>query len=117
MSSRLIASIPKLASLDIDRSLTFFRRLGFKQHGSFSDYGIIQRDGVQIHFWLCDDPRIPKETACRITVEGIDELFEEFSGYGVIHPNGSLSSKPWGVREFSIMDIDGNLLTFQESAV
>ena len=117
MTSRLVAAIPKLASLDIERSLAFFERLGFERKGSYPDYGIIQRDGLQIHFWLCDDPRVPRETGCRIMVEGIDALYERYSAEGVIHPNGELSVKPWGVREFSILDVDGNLLTFQEAVV
>ena len=116
MSPRLVAAIPKLASLDIERSLAFFEQLGFKRVGSYPDYGIIERDGVQIHFWLCTDARIPKETACRITVAGIEQLFETFSAKGVIHPNGHLALKPWGVWEFSISDPDGNLVTFQEAA-
>ena len=116
MTPRLKVAIPKLASLDVERSLTFFEQLGFERCGSYPDYGIIKRDGVELHFWLCTDPSIPKETGCRIEVEGIDELFKEFSAQGVIHPNGRLSDKPWGVREFSILDIDGNLLTFQQAA-
>lgn len=116
MSPRLVAAIPKLASLDLERSLAFFERLGFKRRGFYPDYGIIERDGVQIHFWLCSDPRIPKETACRIAVEGIEQLFETFSAKGVIHPSGKLALKPWGVWEFSILDPDGNLVTLQQAA-
>jgi hypothetical protein len=116
MSPRLVAAIPKLASLDIERSLAFFERLGFVRKGSYPDYGIIERDGVQIHFWLCSDPRIPKETACRLSVQGIEQLFQAFSARGVIHPNGSLALKPWGVWEFSILDPDGNLVTLQQAA-
>jgi catechol 2,3-dioxygenase-like lactoylglutathione lyase family enzyme len=115
MAPRLVSAIPKLASLDIERSLVFFERLGFRRSGDYADYGIIQRDGAQLHLWLCTDPRIPRETACRIVVEEIDALFDEFSAQGVIHPNGQLETKPWGVREFSILDADGNLLTFQQS--
>lgn len=116
MSARLVAAIPKLASLDIERSLAFFERLGFWRRGSYPDYGIVERDGVQIHFWLCTDARIPKETACRIAVEGIEQLFEEFSAQQVVHPNGKLARKPWGVWEFSILDPDGNLVTLQQAA-
>lgn len=116
MYPRLIAAIPKLASLDVERSLAFFEGLGFGRKGSYPDYGIVERDGVQIHFWLCTDARIPRETACRITVEGIEELFQTFSAKGVIHPNGSLALKPWGVWEFSVLDPDGNLVTFQQAA-
>src|SRR3954471_4344407 len=70
MPSRLKAAIPKLASLNIERSVAFFERLGFARRYFDKDYGIVERDGVQLHFWLCADPSIPKETACRIEVEG-----------------------------------------------
>jgi hypothetical protein len=116
MTARLKAAIPKLASLDIERSVAFFERLGFARKFAVADYGVIERDGVEIHFWLCSDPRIPKETGCRIAVEGIQSLFEAYSAEGVIHPNGHLSRKSWAVLEFSILDADGNLLTFEEPA-
>jgi catechol 2,3-dioxygenase-like lactoylglutathione lyase family enzyme len=117
MPVRLLHAIPKLASLDIERSLAFFEKLGFTRGGrSYPEYGIVERDGVQLHFWLCHDARIPNETACRVTVEGIEQLFEAYVGQGVIHPNGTLALKPWGVWEFSVLDPDGNLVTFQQSA-
>jgi len=112
---RLISAIPKLASLDIAKSLAFFERLGFSRRFASSNYGVAERDGVAIHFWLCSEPRIPRETGCRIAVEGIEELFETYASLGVLHPNGNLESKPWGVREFSILDGDGNLVTFQQT--
>jgi hypothetical protein len=49
-------------------------------------------------------------------VEGIEQLFQTYSEKGVIHPNGSLALKPWGVWEFSVLDPDGNLVTFQQPA-
>ncbi len=117
MPSRLKLAIPKLASLDIGRSVAFFEKLGFRNRYSDSGYAIVERDGVQLHFWLCTDARIPKETSCRISVEGIEELFEAFSAERIIHPNGHLALKPWGVMEFSILDTDGNLVTFEEDPV
>ena len=114
MPARLVAAIPKLASLDMERSLIFIEKLGFSRQGAYPGYGIAERDGVQIHYWLCHDARIPTETACRVAVEGIEQLFEAYSEKGVIHPNGSLEAKPWGVLEFSVLDPDGNLITFQQ---
>lgn len=114
MTARLVAAIPKLASLDVGRSLTFFERLGFETLHASREYGVARRDNVSVHFWLRSDPRVPQETGCRISVEGIDELFEAYSSLGVIHPNGHLEAKPWGGREFSILDTDGNLVTFNE---
>ena len=116
-ATRLDSAVPKLASMNIERSLAFFARLGFSKVSMYPDYGIVQRDGVQIHFWLCDDPQVPRATGCRINVEGIDALFAQFSAEGVIHPNDPLSIKPWGLREFSILDADGNLVTFAEAPV
>lgn len=115
MSSRLITAIPKLASLDIERSVAFFERLGFRRLGvSYPDYGMVGCDGAQIHFWLCSDRRIAENTACRIEVEGIEELYARYVAMDVIHPNGALAFKPWGVWEFSVLDPDGNLVTFQQ---
>ena len=116
MSARLKSAIPSLASLDIERSVAFFGKLGFARLASYSDYAVVERDSVQLHFWLCDDPAIPRTTGCRISVEHVAELFAEYSAHGVIHPNGALAVKPWGWREFSILDVDGNLVTFGERA-
>jgi hypothetical protein len=32
-----------------------------------------------------------------------------------IHPNGKLANKPWGQREFSLLDPDHNLLSFGQN--
>jgi uncharacterized glyoxalase superfamily protein PhnB len=50
----------------------------------------------------------------RIRVEGIDELYEHCRARGIIHPSAPLQEKPWGAREFAVVDGDGNLLTFFE---
>jgi hypothetical protein len=34
----------------------------------------------------------------------------------VIHPNGVLETKPWGLKEFTVLDLDGNGITFYEPA-
>ena len=115
MPARLLAAIPKLASLDIARSLAFYERLGFTSRGGHADYGIVERDSIQLHLWLCRDPEIPKQTACRVVVDGIADLFATYSPLGVIHPNDPLARKPWGVWEFSVLDPDGNLVTFQQA--
>jgi len=49
-----------------------------------------------------------------VYVAGIDDLFNELQSEGVIHPNAPLETKPWGSREFGILDPDGNLVTFAE---
>lgn len=34
---------------------------------------------------------------------------------GVIHPKGQISDMPWHIRQFSVLDNDGNLLHFGEN--
>jgi catechol 2,3-dioxygenase-like lactoylglutathione lyase family enzyme len=116
MLTQLKTAIPKLASLNIERSVDFFEKLGFSKVASYPNYAVVRRDSVEIHFWLCNDSRIPGETGCRINVEGIDALFKDYSAKNIVHPKDPLSLKPWGLREFSIVDVDGNLVTFAEAS-
>lgn len=106
-------AVPVLASLDIEATQRFYdERLGFESVARYADYGIVARDGVQIHFWLTDDGDIPKATSCRIDVTGIDQLYQQMSTAGVVHPNGPLVDQPWGLREFAVLDGDGNMIKF-----
>ena len=111
--ARLQRAVPVLASLDIEATQRFYaEKLGFAAVARYPDYGIVERDNVQIHFWLTDDADIPKATSCRVDVDGVDELYEEMQASGVIHPNGPLTDQPWGLREFAVLDGDGNLIKF-----
>lgn len=108
-------AIPVLPALNVGASLSFYEeRLGFARLFEHDDYGAVRRGDVTIHFWLCEDRRIAENSSCRINVAGIDALYEEFSAKGVVHHNGELQTKPWGLREFTIVDVNGNCLVFAE---
>ena len=112
----LNSAAPVLASLDIERTVTFYcTRLGFARvHVDPGVWGIVSRDSVQIHFWPCLDKSIAESTSCRVYVSGIKALFAELQTQGVVHPKAPLAQKPWGSREFGVLDPDGNLITFAE---
>lgn len=114
--SHFIAATPVLASLDIQRSVEFFSsKLGFtKVHVAQGEYGIVSNGPVGIHFWACNDRRIAEATGCRVQVQGIEDLHTQCAGHAIVHPNAPLASKPWGTKEFAILDPDGNLVTFYE---
>ena len=107
---------PVLASLDIERTVSFYcSKLGFARvYVEPGGWGIVSRDNVQIHFWPCQERHIAENTSCRVYVDGIDELFNELNAQGVVHPKAPLQDKPWGSREFGVLDEDGNLITFAE---
>ncbi len=107
---------PVLASLDIERTVSFYcSRLGFTRvYADPGVWGIVSRDDVSIHFWACSERHIAESTSCRVYVAGVDELYSELQPQGVLHPNAPLQNKPWGAREFGVLDEDGNLITFAE---
>ena len=112
----LKTAIPVLASLNSAATRDFYtNKLGFTFHSDWDGYLILSRDGVFIHFWPTDDEAIPKVTGCYIYVTAIDELYALYQLQGVIHPNGPLSTMHWGMRQFSILDNNGNILHFGES--
>lgn len=112
----LIRGIPVLASLNIKNTVEFYKtKLGFNRIGYLDDnYAIIARDQFIVHFWKCNDPIHPENTSCYVDVEQIDVLYQELLPFGVVHPNGKLENKPYGMREFAILDCDGNLIKFGE---
>lgn len=115
-SAEYLAAVPVLASLDIERSAEFFAvKLGFvKVHVAQGGYGIVANGPVEIHFWACTDRRIAEATSCRVQVRGIERLYDQCKGHAIVHPKAPLETKPWGAKEFAILDPDGNLVTFYE---
>lgn len=113
----LTAICPKLPMRN--KALTreyYINQLGFQEFGTgdFKGYLMIHKEGVQIHFFEFRDLD-PKENYGQVYIRtnDINGLYQSFLDSGVaIHPNGHLETKPWGQREFSLLDPDNNLLTF-----
>lgn len=114
--THFLSATPVLASLDIERSVAFFvSKLGFvKVHVAQGEYGIVSNGPVEIHFWACQDRSIAEATGCRVRVSGIKDLHARCASQAIVHPNAPLGTKPWGTKEFAILDPDGNLVTFHE---
>ena len=111
---------PKLPMRDKLTTRGFYvDKLGFKEFGSadFVGYLMVELDQIQIHFFEFKGLN-PKENYGQVYIRtnAIDELYSSFLEKQIsIHPNGPLEVKPWGQKEFSILDPDNNLLTFGES--
>lgn len=113
----LTAIIPKIPMRNRALTYTYYvEKLGFKYIGSddFDQYLIVEKDGFQIHFFEFKTLD-PKENYGQIYIrtKDVDKLYQDFLQNKVeIHPNGHLANKPWGQREFALLDPDNNLLTF-----
>ena len=111
---------PKLPMRDKTATRDFYiNKLDFQEFGSgdFEDYLMVKRDGIQIHFFEFKELD-PKENYGQVYIrtDEIDRLYQSFLDKKIsIHPNGQLEIKPWGQKEFSLLDPDNNLLTFGQS--
>lgn len=113
----LTAIHPKLPMRSKAVTRAFYTKtLGFQEYGNadYPGYLMVARDQVQIHFF--EFPGLdPAENYGQvyIRVAQIDAFYRALlDGEVPIHPNGHLETKPWGQREFSLLDPDNNLLTF-----
>jgi uncharacterized glyoxalase superfamily protein PhnB len=108
----LEAAIPVLPVADVPKAVAFYRdRLGFTPLFEYGPYAGVRRGPIEFHL---NGHGAPGPAAARIAVRGVDELYAELEKKGVIHPNEPLETKPFGMRQFSVLDADGNTITFAE---
>lgn len=94
----------------------YSKQLGFQEFGSadFDAYLMMEKDHIQIHFFEFKELD-PKENYGQVYIrtDNIKAFYDLIlESNTAIHPNGKMEIKPWGQKEFSILDPDNNLLTF-----
>lgn len=113
----LTAINPKLPMRDKTATRDFYiNKLDFEEFGNadYNEYLMVQRDHIQIHFFEFNGLD-PKENYGQVYIrtDQIDRLYQTMLDKKLkIHPAGHLQTKPWGQKEFSMLDPDNNLLTF-----
>lgn len=116
--SMLLAINPKLPMRDKFVTKSFYvNYLDFKLIAEYDKYLIVAKDKIEIHFF--DFKKLdPKENYGQVYIRtiDIDKLYHSLLDNSIaIHPNGHLETKPWGQKEFALLDPDNNLLTFGQS--
>ena len=110
-------AIPVLPSRSVNDTVAFYRRLGFegKIWGAPHLYAILRRGTVEIHFFTHTELRPAESNAgCYIRVSDVETIYQAFT-LAQLSRNGiprldDLADKPWGMREFALVDPDGNLI-------
>lgn len=95
----------------------YLNKLSFKELGDYGDYLIVGKDNIEIHFFEFKELE-PKKNYGQVYIrtDDIDTLYKLLIANNTsIHPNGELQNKPWGQREFALLDPDHNLLTFGQA--
>ncbi len=111
MKTQGVAPVLQVSSLS--ESLKYYDRvLGFAEDFRFGDYAGVRREEVMLH--LC------AHTVHKRPVGGgaVSIFCDEVDGYlAKIKKNGAVvkiepENRPYGMRDFTILDPDGNHLTF-----
>ncbi len=113
----LTSIIPKLPMRNKEITMSYYlTQLGFEDIGSadYDGYLLVKKDNIEIHFFEFKDLD-PKENYGQvyIRIEDIESYYQTMLDQkNTIHPAGNLQAKPWGQKEFAMLDPDNNLLTF-----
>ena len=104
--------VPELPVADVKRAQQHYRdALGFEIGWLYPGKGIgfVQRGDVAIFFRKRTPPFEP--AVHWVFAEDIDASYQELkaSGANIVEP---LEKKPWGLRQFTVKDLDGNIFYF-----
>lgn len=110
-------AIPILPCKSIDDTVAFYKILGFeaKIWGAPNHYAILTRDTVELHFFTQLDLDPANSSAgCYIRMQNVDDTHRAFLSANLsqvgIPRMDRIEDKPWGMREFAIVDPNGNLI-------
>ena len=116
---RLTSLAPQFLAADLDRSIAYYRQLGFRFGETWEGfYAIGFLDGLELH--LKEAPKNPAERQYRRDndhldaaggVDGIEAFYEQCvaNGARIIKP---LELTPWDAKGFYMEDPDGYIIAF-----
>ena len=133
----LTTSIPALPVRDVAVAVAFYcSRLGFTQAHVELSFAVLRRDEVEVHLWQADDASwqgradlaerpvrsgaesfLAGTASCRLGVDdeaALAALFAACGETGALHPvsRSGPQDTTFGVRQFHVLDVDGNLVSF-----
>ncbi len=111
--------VPKLPFTDKQLTMDFYvRQLGFELVSDYGDYFIVRLEGAELHFFSYPE-LIPGKSDFMIYLrvdKNLEALYEKCKKNDPPFERlGRLELKPWGQKEFPLIDPNGTLLTFGEA--
>ena len=115
-ASSLCGSATVFVVQDVFRSVEHYRDvLGFQTEFTYGEptfYAGVDRDGVTIHLQAAGETkRLPGQGALNVFVTDVDALYAERKARGA-RTLGEPKDYPYGMRDFDVLDLDGNHLCF-----
>jgi catechol 2,3-dioxygenase-like lactoylglutathione lyase family enzyme len=117
--ARLTSFAPQLLVDNLDRSMTFYRKLGFTFGEPWEGfYAIGTLDGLELHLKEAprhhtdrDHRRAHEHLDAAAGVDGIEAFYDQCVANGV-PISRALAPTEWGTKDFYVEDPDGNVIAF-----
>lgn len=112
IATTILNAVPILPSLNFRETRNFYvENLGFEEVGlDCLDYLVVRRGGMELHFWLSDDPLQCQNSSVFFRASTPSEIYRDFCERGIeaIRPSDAEGED---IR-FHVRDPHGNLLMF-----
>jgi uncharacterized glyoxalase superfamily protein PhnB len=106
--------MPELPLSDVAAGVAHYRDvLGFNVTYQQGDLGVIDRDGQRV-LLIARTAQHTGIGSCSFYVSDADALHAELIAKGA-NVQGAPMSQPWGLREFRVLDLEGNRLSFAQT--
>lgn len=106
-------TLPELPVEDVAAAVRYYCDvLGFSINYQQQDLGVMDRDAITV--LLRPRAGIPGVGAFSVYVSDVDALYAELVAKGA-RVLGEPVSYPWGLRDFKLLDLDGNRITFAQT--
>ena len=115
-------AIPIMPARDLAETIDFYKALDFAlayRHAELDEYIILRRGPLELQFFQWPDLDIQTSfTGCYLRVADVDAIYQSFAGARLPARGtpslGGIKRRAWGMREFNLVDCNGNLLRVGE---
>lgn len=115
-------AIPVMPARDLAETIEFYKPLEFGlayRHPELNDYIILRRGPFELHFFQWPELDIQTSfTGCYLRVSDVDATYQSFAAARLPARGtpslGGVIRHAWGMREFHLIDCNGNLLRVGE---
>jgi uncharacterized glyoxalase superfamily protein PhnB len=106
--------MPELPFTNVATAVVHYRDvLGFEVNYAQHDLGVVDRDGMRV-LLIARTAQHTGIGSCSFYVADADALHAELTARGA-NVQGPPVSQPWGLREFKVLDPEGNRLSFAQT--
>jgi uncharacterized glyoxalase superfamily protein PhnB len=107
-------ALPELPFDNVAGAVTYYCDvLGFRINYRQDGLGVLERDAITV-LLIARTQQHKGIGSFEVYADDVDALYAELSAKGA-KTQGAPASHPWGLRDFSILDLEGNRITFAQT--